>query len=150
LTVPATALIEEIRASGAITVLIPDGDVAAGINAARDDSPIDMAIGVGGSPEVVLTARAVKALGGYMQVRLHPQDAESAEPADSASRIWETDDLVRGTNALFIATGLTDGDLLRGVQRNGNRIRTESLLLSSATGTMRRLQSDHFTGRYPA
>ncbi|MCY1380726.1 Bacterial fructose-1,6-bisphosphatase, glpX-encoded [compost metagenome] len=60
-----------------------------------------------------------------MQVRLHPQDAESA---DSASRIWETDDLVRGTNALFIATGLTDGYPLPGVQRNGKRIRTESLL----------------------
>ncbi|MFB9406495.1 class II fructose-bisphosphatase [Pseudarthrobacter polychromogenes] len=144
------SLIKEIRASGAITLLIPDGDVAAGINAARDDSPIDMAIGVGGSPEGILTACAVKALGGYMQVRLHPFDAEYAEPADSASRIWEADDLVRGTNALFIATGLTDGDLLRGVQRNGNTIRTESLILSSATGTMRRLQSDHFTERYPA
>lgn len=141
------ALIEEIRASGAITLLIPDGDVAAGVNAAHDDSPIDMAIGVGGSPEGVLTACAVKALGGYMQVRLHPQDAESA---DRDSRIWEADDLVRGTNALFIATGLTDGDLLRGVQRDGNRIRTESLILSSATGTMRRLQSDHVLERYPA
>lgn len=106
-----------------------------------------MAIGVGGSPEGILTACAVKAPGGYMQVRLHPRDAESA---DSPSRTWEADDLVRGTNALFIATGLTDGDLLRGAQRNGNRIRTESLILSSASGTMRRLQSDHFTERYPA
>lgn len=139
-----------VPATGAIIVLIPDGDVAAGINAARNDSPIDMAIGVGGSPEGVLIACAVKALGRYMQVRLHPQDAESAEVAERASHIWEADDLVQETNALFIATGLTDGDLLRGVQRDGKRIRTESLLLSSATGTMRRLQSDHFTERYPA
>ncbi|MCD4849687.1 class II fructose-bisphosphatase [Arthrobacter sp. AK01] len=140
------ALIDEIRSSGAITLLIPDGDVAAGINAAREGSAVDMALGVGGSPEGVLTACAVKALGGYMQVRLHRPDPLDGEAA-GLSRIWEAEDLVQGPNALFIATGLTDGDLLRGVQRRGDRVRTESLILSSGTRTMRRVQSDHTTGR---
>lgn len=145
-------LIEEVRATGARTRLMLDGDVAGGINAARYDSPIDICIGVGGSPEGITTACAVKALNGYMQVQLAPTDVLELERAGSAgldvNRVWDADELVRGENTLFVCTGVTDGDLVRGVRKFGNKIRTESLVIRGRSGTIRRIVADHRLERW--
>ncbi|MGP6178176.1 class II fructose-bisphosphatase [Microbacterium sp. A196] len=141
------SLVEEVRATGARTRLISDGDVAAGINAAMDTSPVDMAIGVGGSPEGVATACAIKALDGYMQVRMLRNDTRRAARDLDYERIWEAGDLVQG-DALFIATGVTDGDLLSGVRYADTVIRTESLILRSHTRTVRRIIAEHRADRW--
>lgn len=140
-------LIEEIRAAGAGTRLLLDGDVAGGINAARYDHRLDMCVGIGGSPEGVATACAVKALGGFIQGILYPQaDDERARGAAAGlefDRVYEADDLVRGDNTFFVATGVTDGALVRGVERKGPIIRTESIVLRARSGTIRRVLADH-------
>jgi fructose-1,6-bisphosphatase II len=145
-------LIKQIRDAGAGTRLIFDGDVAAGINAARHDSRIDMAIGVGGSPEGVATACAIKALGGFMQGRLAPQtDDERQRGLDAGlqfDHVYGLDDLVRSDNTFFVATGVTDGELVRGVRRQGGLISTESIALRSRSGTMRRVSADHQASKW--
>ncbi len=145
-------LIKQIRDAGAGTRLIFDGDVAAGINAARHDSRIDMAIGVGGSPEGVATACAIKALGGFMQGRLAPQtDDERQRGLDAGlqfDHVYGLDDLVRSDNTFFVATGVTDGELVRGVRRQGGLISTESIALRSRSGTMRRVSADHQAAKW--
>jgi len=145
-------LIEEIRAAGAGTRLMLDGDVAGGINAARYESSIDMCIGVGGSPEGVTTACAIKALGGFMQARLAPKDdAERAQGIAAGldmEKIHDADDLVKGDNTFFVATGVTDGQLVAGVQRKGPIIRTESIVLRSKSGTARRVIADHLAEKW--
>lgn len=141
------ALIEEIRATGAGTRLILDGDVAAGINAARHDTRIDMCVGIGGSPEGVASACAIKALGGLIQGRLVPStDDEKQRGLDAGlmfDHVYEADELVRSDNTFFVATGVTDGELVRGVVRDGPVIRTESIVLRSRSGTIRRVVADH-------
>lgn len=145
-------LITQIRNAGAGTRLIFDGDVAAGINAARHDSRIDMAVGVGGSPEGVATACAIKALGGFMQGRLAPQtDDEHQRGLDAGLKfdhVYGLDDLVRSNNTFFVATGVTDGELVRGVRRQGGLISTESIALRSRSGTMRRVSADHQASKW--
>lgn len=145
-------LITQIRNAGAGTRLIFDGDVAAGINAARHDSRIDMAVGVGGSPEGVATACAIKALGGFMQGRLAPQtDDERQRGLDAGLKfdhVYGLDDLVRSNNTFFVATGVTDGELVRGVRRQGGLISTESIALRSRSGTMRRVSADHQASKW--
>ncbi|MFF2053933.1 class II fructose-bisphosphatase [Leifsonia sp. NPDC058194] len=145
-------LIEEIRAAGAGTRLLFDGDVAGGINAARYESRIDMCVGVGGSPEGVITAAAVKALGGFMQGKLAPKDDEERAGGIAAGldvdRIYGADDLVRGDNTFFVATGVTDGGLVEGVRRKGPIIRTESIVLRSKSGTIRRVIADHLAAKW--
>mgnify|MGYP001547886395 FL=1 len=145
-------LIQEIRDAGAGTRLIFDGDVAAGINAARHDSRIDMAVGIGGSPEGVATACAIKALGGFMQGKLAPQhDDERQRGLDAGLKfdhVYGLDDLVRSDNTFFIATGVTDGELVRGVRRQGGLISTESIALRSRSGTMRRVSADHQASKW--
>jgi len=145
-------LIQEIRDAGAGTRLIFDGDVAAGINAARHDSRIDMAVGIGGSPEGVATACAIKALGGFMQGKLAPQnDDERQRGLDAGLKfdhVYELGDLVRSDNTFFIATGVTDGELVRGVRRQGGLISTESIALRSRSGTMRRVSADHQASKW--
>lgn len=145
-------LITQIRNAGAGTRLIFDGDVAAGINAARHDSRIDMAVGVGGSPEGVATACAIKALGGFMQGRLAPQtDDERQRGLDAGLKfdhVYGLDDLVRSDNTFFVATGVTDGELVRGVRRQGGLISTESIALRSRSGTMRRVSADHQASKW--
>lgn len=140
-------LIAEIRATGAGTRLILDGDVAAGINAARHDSRIDLAVGTGGSPEGVATACAVKALGGFIQGRLAPgSDDERTRGAAAGLKfdyVYEADELVRSDNTFFVATGVTDGELVRGVRRERGIITTESIVLRSRSGTIRRVSADH-------
>jgi fructose-1,6-bisphosphatase II len=145
-------LIEDIRAAGAGTRLLLDGDVAAGINAARYGSRIDLCVGIGGSPEGVATACAIKALGGLIQGRLAPQtDEEKQKGLDSGldfEKVYEADDLVRSDNTFFVATGVTDGALMEGVRRKGPIIRTESIVLRSRSGTVRRVIAEHLAEKW--
>jgi fructose-1,6-bisphosphatase II len=145
-------LIDDIRAAGAGTRLLLDGDVAGGINAARYDSRLDMCVGIGGSPEGVATACAIKALGGFIQTVLYPQtDAEREKGAAAGLRfgeVYEADDLVKGDNTFFVATGVTDGALVRGVERKGPILRTESIVLRARSGTVRRVVADHLVEKW--
>lgn len=145
-------LIDEIREAGAGTRLILDGDVAAGINAARHDTRIDMAIGTGGSPEGVATACAVKALGGFIQGRLAPGTDDEREKGAAAGlkfdHVYEANELVSSDNTFFVATGVTDGELVRGVLRDGPMIRTESIVLRSRSGTIRRVVAEHQVSKW--
>lgn len=147
-----TTLIEEIRAAGAGTRLLLDGDVAGGINASRYGSRVDMCVGIGGTPEGIVTACAVKALGGVVQGRLMPQDDEEREKALAAGldldRVYGQDELVRGDNTYFVATGVTNGELVAGVERRGPIIRTESIILRSKSGTIRRVIADHLVEKW--
>ena len=145
-------LIREIRAAGAGTRLILDGDVASGINAARHDTRIDMCVGIGGSPEGVATACAIKALGGFMQGVLHPIDDDEKQQGSDAGlkfdHVYGLDDLVSSDNTFFVATGVTDGELVRGVRRNGPMISTESIVLRARSGTLRRVSADHQASKW--
>ena len=145
-------LIDEIRAAGAGTRLLLDGDVAGGINAASYESRLDMCVGIGGSPEGVATACAIKALGGFIQGIMYPQSDAELERAAAAGldveKVYEADDLVRGDNTFFVATAVTDGALGRGVQRKGPIIRTESIVLRARSGTIRRVTADHLVQKW--
>jgi fructose-1,6-bisphosphatase II len=145
-------LIREIRDVGAGTRLLLDGDVAASINAASHGTRIDMCIGVGGSPEGVVTACAITALGGLIQGILMPRDdQETQRGIDSGLKmdyVYEANELVRSDNTFFIATGVTDGGLLQGVRRKGPIIRTESMVIRGRSGTVRRVFADHQASRW--
>lgn len=145
-------LIREIREAGAGTRLILDGDVASGINAARHDTRIDMCVGIGGSPEGVATACAIKALGGFMQGVLHPMDDDEKQRGIEAGLVFDhvygLDDLVSSNNTFFVATGVTDGELVRGVRRAGPVISTESIVLRARSGTLRRVSADHQASKW--
>lgn len=145
-------LIEEIREAGAGTRLLMDGDVAGGVNAARFDSRIDMCVGVGGTPEGIITACAVKALGGVIQGRLWPKDDDERQRAIDAGhnldRVLEANDLVMSDNTYFVATGITSSDFVDGVQRHGSFIRTESIVMRSHSGTIRHVVSDLVADRW--
>lgn len=145
-------LIAGIREAGAGTRLISDGDVAGGINAARYESRIDMCVGIGGSPEGITTACAIKALGGFMQGRLAPKDDAERARGEAAGldcdRVYELDDLVRSDNTFFVATGVTDGELVDGVRKKGPIIRTESIVLRGKSGTIRRIIADHLVEKW--
>ena len=145
-------IIDEIRSAGAGTRLILDGDVAGGINAALDGTRIDMCLGTGGCPEGVATAAAIKALGGFIQGRLAPGSVEEKNRGEAAGLkfdyVYSADELVRGDNAIFVVTGVTDGSLVRGVERYGSVIHTESLILRSKSGTIRRIQATHQASKW--
>ena len=140
-------LIGEIRQAGAKIRLISDGDVAGGIAAAGDYSTVDMLMGVGGTPEGIITAVAMKCMGGEIQGKLWPKDdAERQKAIDAGhdlSRVLTTDDLVRGENSFFCATGVTNGDMLRGVTYRPNGATTRSLVMRSKSGTIRRIEAVH-------
>jgi fructose-1,6-bisphosphatase II len=140
-------LIAEVRATGARIRLLPDGDVAGGIAAAREDSGIDLLLGAGGTPEGIITACAIKAMGGTIQGRLSPtDDAERRRALDAGhvlDKVLHTDDLVAGDNTFFVATGISDGDLLRGVRYFSDGARTQSLVMRSRSGTIRSVDSMH-------
>ncbi len=139
-------LIAEIREAGAGTRLLMDGDVAGGVNAARWDSRIDLCVGIGGTPEGIITACAVKALGGVIQGRLWPKDDDERQKAIDAGhdldRVLEANDLVASDNAYFVATGITSADFVEGVQRRGPFLRAESIVMRSHSGTIRHIVSD--------
>ena len=145
-------LIQEIRDAGAGTRLLLDGDVAGGINAARYESRIDMCVGIGGSPEGVVTACAMKALGGMIQTILAPKDDEEKQKGLDAGlkfdHVYDQDSLVTSDNTFFVATGVTDGGLVEGVRRKGPIIRTDSIILRGKSGTIRRVQTDYRADRW--
>jgi len=145
-------LIADIHASGAGTRLLLDGDVAGGINAALYGTRIDMCVGTGGSPEGVATACAIKAIGGFIQGRLHPKtDDERQRGLDAGLRfdhVYDADGLVSSDNTYFVATGVTDGQLVDGVRRLGPIIRTESIVLRGRSGTIRRVAADHLAEKW--
>jgi len=144
--------IDEIRSVGAHTRLILDGDVAAGINAARHDSRLDLCYGIGGSPEGVATTCAIKALGGFIQGRLAPGSDDERERGSAAGLkfdyVYSADELVAGDNTFFVATGVTDGELVRGVRHEGAWLRTESVVFRARSGTIRRISSDYLAERW--
>ena len=129
-----------------------DGDVAGGINAAMYGSRIDMCVGIGGTPEGIITACALKALGGLIQGRLLPRDDLEKQKALDAGhdleRVLEIDDLVTSDNTYFVATGVTDGQLVDGVRRKGPVIHTESIVLRGRSGTIRRVVADHVASKW--
>ena len=143
------SLADEIRATGARIKFIVDGDVAGAISAARPDSGVDLLLGVGGTPEGIITACAMKCMGGVIQGQLRPQDeAERQKALDAGLEldpdfVLHTDDLVTGDDCFFVATGITDGDLMRGVRYSSGSCTTESLVMRSRSGTIRRVSSEH-------
>ena len=140
-------LAEEVREAGARLRFISDGDVAGAIMAARDDTGIDLLLGIGGTPEGIITACAIKCLGGVIQGRLWPQDDDERQRAIDAGhdldRVLSTDDLVTGENCFFVATGITDGELLKGVRYRAGGATTHSLVMRSKSGTIRLIESHH-------
>ncbi|GAA2453531.1 class II fructose-bisphosphatase [Streptomyces macrosporus] len=140
-------IVREVRESGARIKFISDGDVAGAIMAAREGTGVDLLLGIGGTPEGVIAACAIKCLGGVVQGRLWPKDDEERQRAIDAGhdldRILTTDDLVSGDNVFFVATGVTDGELLRGVRYRGETATTQSLVMRSKSGTIRLIDSTH-------
>ncbi|OIR42810.1 class II fructose-bisphosphatase [Corynebacterium sp. NML130628] len=140
-------LVEEIRKAGAKVRFIMDGDVAGAIAAAQNTNSIDMAMGIGGTPEGVITACALKCLGGEIQGQLAPQSDEERERVLAAGhdldRVLGLDDLVASDNCYFAATGVTNGDMLRGVSYRKNGATTRSLVMRSKSGTVRYVESLH-------
>ncbi|MGC8489812.1 MAG: class II fructose-bisphosphatase [Clostridia bacterium] len=141
-------LIAGIREAGARIKLITDGDVTPAVAACLEGSGVDMLAGSGGAPEGVLAAAAVKCLEGEMVARLLPEDAAQRERAESmgvrpVDRILTLDDLIRGEDVLFVATGITDGDFLHGVRYTKDATRTESVVMRSLTGTVRFVEAEH-------
>jgi fructose-1,6-bisphosphatase II len=140
-------LVEEVRTAGARIKLISDGDVAGAIAAASAGTGVDVLIGIGGAPEAVVAATAIKTLGGNMQCRLVARnEAERAQAeANGAdlSRVLTLNDLVRSDDVYFAATGITDGELLQGVHFRGGDATTESIVMRGRTGTIRRISAQH-------
>ena len=140
-------LISEIRKAGARIRLITDGDVAGALMTAWPDSGIDLLMGVGGTPEGVISACALKCMGGEIQGKLHPRNEEEAQRARdlgyNLDQVLTTDDLVKSDNVFFAATGLTDGELLDGVKYYGDGARTHSLVMRSKSGTVREIIARH-------
>ena len=140
-------LIDEVRASGARIRLIADGDVYGAIASAWPDSGVDVLFGIGGTPEAVIAAAALKSMGGEMQARLAPQSDDEVAAVTAAGydigRVLTQDDLIEGDNCFFAATGLTDGELLRGVRFDNHGARTQSLVMRSRSGTVRFVDARH-------
>ncbi|GAA1986450.1 class II fructose-bisphosphatase [Terrabacter lapilli] len=139
-------LAEEIRTTGARIRYIVDGDVAGAVMAARPGTGVDLLLGIGGTPEGIIAACAIKCTGGVIQGRLWPRDDEERQKAIDAGhdldRVLSTDDLVTG-ECFFVATGITDGELLRGVRYGAKSARTNSLVMRSRSGTIRTIHSEH-------
>jgi fructose-1,6-bisphosphatase II len=140
-------LIEEVRASGARIKLITDGDIFSAIATAWPNAGVDVMFGIGGTPEGVVAAAALKCMGGEIQGRLWPRNDNERDQAIAAGfdlgRILTTDDLVQGDNCFFAATGVTDGELLNGVRYAPGIVRTQSLVMRSHSGTVRLIDAQH-------
>jgi fructose-1,6-bisphosphatase II len=141
-------LIKQVRAVGARIRLITDGDVAAAIQAAMEDySGIDVMVGIGGAPEAVLAAAAIKCIGGEIQCKVWPRNEQEREKLKGdgidLDQVFRTDDLVRGNDVSFAATGITSGELIDGVQYFGWGARTSSIMMRSRSGTVRYIQARH-------
>ncbi|SFX62701.1 fructose-1,6-bisphosphatase II [Thermoactinomyces sp. DSM 45891] len=147
-------IIEEIRQAGARIKLIPDGDVAAALNTGFYDTGVDILFGSGGAPEGVLAAVGLKCLGGEMIGRLLPEDDEQFERClrmgiEDPKKVLRMTDLVRTEDAIFAATGVTDGELLRGVRYKGDKVQTHSLVMRAKTGTIRFMEGTHRLEKKP-
>jgi fructose-1,6-bisphosphatase II len=140
-------LIAEIRACGARIKLITDGDISGGLMAATEGTGMDVLMGVGGSPEAVITACALKCIGGDMQCKLWPRNDEerrwAIENGRDPDKVLTIEDLVAGNNIFFAATGITDGELLKGVRYFGHGAKTYSLSMRSKSGTVRYIEATH-------
>ena len=140
-------LVRQLREAGARVKFILDGDVAGAIAAARPDTGVDIMMGIGGTPEGIVTACAIKATGGVIQGRLAPvDDAEKQKAIDAGldlDAVLTTDDLVSSDHCYFAATGITDGDLLRGVRFVDGRVVTQSIVMRSWSGTVRTVDAEH-------
>jgi fructose-1,6-bisphosphatase II len=140
-------LLKEIRDAGARIRLIQDGDVAAAIETARPETGIDLLMGIGGTPEGVITAAAMICLGGSIQGLLHPKDLDEKERAIAAghdlSKVLSTRDLVNSDDVFLSATGITDGELLRGIRYTPYGSMSESLVMRGKSQTVRLIQTEH-------
>ncbi len=140
-------IVKEVREAGARIRFITDGDVAGAISAARENSGVDVLIGVGGTPEGVIAACAIKCLGGVIQGRLWPRNDDERQRAIDAGydldQVLTTDDLVSGQDVFFACTGVTDGDLVDGVRYRGDDARTQSVVMRSRSGTVRIVDAIH-------
>ncbi len=140
-------LIRQIRATGARIKLILHGDVSAGVMTATDFPPADMLMGIGGAPEAVITACAMVCLGGEIQCKLWPRNDEERALAAAQGldlrKVYHTGDLVRGENVFFAATGITSGEFLRGVNFVSGGATTHSVVMRSASGTLRYIEGRH-------
>jgi len=143
---------DQVREAGARVRLILDGDVSAALLAVSENSPVDLLWGIGGTPEGVISAAAIKCIGGQLLGRLWPRNDDERTAAIEAgydlAKILNCDDLVRGEDVFFSATGVTDGDVLQGVRYQGDRgATTESLVMRSRSGTVRRVSARHDRGK---
>ena len=140
-------LIAEVRAAGARIRLIPDGDVAGAISTAWAESGADIMFGIGGTPEGVIAAAALKCIGGELQGKLWPRDDKERNAAIELGydldRVLGTDDLCAGDNCFFAATGITDGELVKGVRYDATGVYTQSLVMRSKSGTVRVVNAHH-------
>lgn len=153
-------IIKSVQALGVRVVAFPDGDVAAAVQCCLPESDFDLVYGIGGAPEGVVAAAAVHALGGDIQGKLIPRNqvkgntpenilaaekelARCAEMNVPVNQVLKLEEIVRDDNVLFAATGITDGDLVKGVHRKGNMMATETLLIRGRSRTIRRLNSYH-------
>ncbi|WP_408954852.1 class II fructose-bisphosphatase [Natroniella sp. ANB-PHB2] len=141
-------VVREIREAGARIKFILDGDVAGGIATSLEYTGVDMLIGIGGAPEGVLTAAALKCLGGDMQAQLYSRNKAETEKAlqmgiEDIEQIFSIDDLVRGDDAIFSVTGITDGEMLNGVRYYGEQAETDSIVMRSKTRTIRHIKAKH-------
>ncbi|GAA3723121.1 fructose-1,6-bisphosphatase II [Spinactinospora alkalitolerans] len=140
-------IVHEVREAGARIKFITDGDVAGAIMAARKGTGVDLLLGIGGTPEGIIAACALKCLGGVIQGRLWPKDDEERRKAEAAghdlSRVLTTGDLVSSEDVFFAATGITDGELVTGVRYADGGATTDSLVMRGRSGTIRRVQSEH-------
>lgn len=147
-------LIKEVREAGARIKLIPDGDVAGAMNTAFEKTGVDILLGIGGAPEGVIAAAAMKCLGGEIQGKLHPSnEAERARcekmGITDINKVFSMDDLCSGDDAIFAATGVTDGELLKGVQFKGSRATTQTVVMRAKSGTVRFIDGEHSLKRKP-
>jgi fructose-1,6-bisphosphatase II len=147
-------IVKEVREAGARIKLITDGDVAGAIMAAREGTGVDLLLGIGGTPEGIIAACAIKALGGVIQGRLWPTDEAERQRAIDAghdlSRVLSTDDLVTSDDCFFAATGITDGELVNGVRYRKGTAVTHSLVMRARSGTIRKVESEHQLGKLRA
>jgi len=140
-------IISEVRSAGARIRLIPDGDVAGAISTAWPESGADIMFGIGGTPEGVIAAAALKCMGGTILGKLWPRNLEEREAAIAEGydldAVLTTNDLIRGDNCFFAATGITDGDLVKGVHYSSLGVTTQSLVMRSRSGTVRFVEAQH-------
>ena len=148
------AIVDEIRAAGARIKFIQDGDVSAAINTAFDETGIDIMFGTGGAPEGVISAVALKCLGGDFQARLLPEDDAQALRCEKmgidVNKVLYLEDLVKGDDAIFAATAVTDSELMKGVQYKGSYCLTNSLVMRAKTGTVRFVEGRHNIDKKPS